>query len=137
MRGELKEKNVLIGSLQKAAETGIHGRKRQEKRLIEVTKFPWYDIWVQKCFYGLKRVVDDWLLQYTKLETAQVCYDCRGVGGSWMNRIGMVTESREGTMFVAREKGMVPRCPLQLGFARRPYTPSPEQESDDFLKHEV
>lgn len=40
-------------------------------------------------------------------------------------------------MFVEGKKRMVLQCPLQPASRVRPYTPSAEQESDDFLKFMV
>lgn len=46
-------------------------------------------------------------------------------------------ESEEGRAFVLRGKERVLRCAFQVASRMRPYTPSPEQGSDEFLKYVV
>lgn len=71
VREEMREKNALIESIRGASKARRNGGG-QERVLEKLTKRRVYRICVQECFSCFARVVDDQVLDNTKLETSEL-----------------------------------------------------------------
>lgn len=80
--GNLKENNVLIRRVRKAAKARKHVGGGQRRGSGEGTKRERYDVSVQECFYSIAQGATDWVLDYAKLKTSEPCSDRRSVARS-------------------------------------------------------
>lgn len=101
----------------------------------EVEKRRRYEIRVQECFCGFAWTVYSRILDYANSETFELCLHWDSVAWREKNQSEAVKKSGDGSMLVAEENKMDLRCSLQLESEIGPYTPSTEQEGDEFFKY--
>lgn len=75
-----------------------------------------YDISVQKCFYGVGRVVYSRISVYAKVETSEPYVEWESMARRWKNRTETLRANGEKSVFEIRERERVPRCFLQQAF---------------------
>lgn len=100
-----------------------------------MTKHRKYEIFVQVCFNDSASVLNDWVLEFAKLETFELCFEKASAARSVKTQSETKYKSKERILFVLEEKKMTPRRFLQLTSEMRLYTPSTEQRSSECSKY--